>query len=111
MKELTEKQIEFLLEEFFSTGDSVGPSVGRILLTEGMCTVPGNGHIWHGGVGNHITICPAPKAVGCSLLRLDLPAFLISPWVRERIKARIDELEDLLADTLLAVSEMRALHQ
>jgi hypothetical protein len=108
---LTDKQIEFLAEKFF-TSQTCWPGAGRIaneLLVAGECIVAGEGRIWHGGVGNFICSKPVPGAVGCSLLRFDLDGFLSRPWVREYIAAAEAELRLAAEDLQASIAALREL--
>jgi hypothetical protein len=98
-QELTQLQVTLLLDTFFMgnlahatyVADTVR-SVAHALLTVGQCVVPGDGRIWIGGPANHIGMTKAPGSVGCTLLTLDLEAFLSAVWVQHRLRDRKDQL-------------------
>jgi len=76
---MTENQIQFLLDNFFSHNQlcdfSGWKKIATKLIKDGKCIVPGDGHLWGTGVGNYIQREYAPGAVGCSLLKFDVKAF------------------------------------
>lgn len=85
---LTERQVEFLYDTFFKGPSLPGaPAMARRLLSTGSCIVAGDGRIWSGGVGNFIKTENATEAVGCTMLRFDLPVFLSSMSAQDAIEA------------------------
>jgi hypothetical protein len=104
--ELTEDQIK-ILERFFLKRENTLPSEMQIaytLLRRGRCVVAGDGCIWTGDAGNFIRVTPAPDAVGCSLLELDLSCFLRSGYVQ----ALLAEQDDTLIKKRDELNEQRA---
>lgn len=94
---LNEVQINLLTETFFQT--FVIPAwreIAETLITEGSCIVAGEGNIWEGGVGNFIERTKAAGAIGCTLLKFDVDAFLKACWVQDQVKHQIRVCEKQL---------------
>ena len=88
MKVLTEKQIDFIIKNFFeiNTNTIKFPgwySIAKTLLEKGNCIVAGDTKIWLGGIGNFIKTKEAPNAINCLLYEFDLDSFLRSIWFTE----------------------------
>lgn len=84
MKNLTDNQIDFLLEHFFKNEKFAGwRNIATKLLTTGSCVVAGNDSIWHGGIGNFIKTEAPDGYVDCIVYKFDLEYFLKSGWFKE----------------------------
>jgi hypothetical protein len=95
MKELTEYQKEFLLQQFFKNEDFAGwRSIATKLLEKGSCIVAGTNRIWSGGIGTWIKMDEAENAVDCTLYTLDLQGFLTSEHYKQISSGYIAILAD-----------------
>lgn len=117
MKTLTQNQIDFLLEYFFTNEKYAGwKNIATTLLIHGSCIVAGTTCIWDGGIGNFIKTSPAENTIDCSLYEFDLEYFLTSKWYievkNEHVKALNDrkiEIEKQLFDMTINISDITTL--
>jgi hypothetical protein len=94
MKTLTENQINFLLEYFFTEPHPGCKNIAIELINKGTCVVAGDNCIWCGGIGNFIKTKKADNAVGCLLYQFDLDYFLSSEWFKSIHNGYIAMLSD-----------------
>ncbi len=97
MKELTENQLNFLLDTFFKLEKYPGwKNIATELLKSGSCVVAGESCIWDGGIGNFIRTSSAQGYFSCLLYEFDLDHFLSSESYRAFANEHIAELSSRL---------------
>jgi hypothetical protein len=90
---LTDNQIEFLLNYFFKNEKYAGwKGIATTLIQYGECIVVGDECIWVGGIGNFIHTSTDKRAIGCLLYEFDLEYFLNSEWFKEIQNSYINNL-------------------
>jgi hypothetical protein len=95
MKQLTEYQINFLLEYFFKNEKYPGwKNIATALINTGSCVVAGTGCLWKGGIGNFIKTNNHGGLIDCTLYEFDLEYFLSSEWYKEISNQYISILSD-----------------
>lgn len=83
-KQLTNNQLDFLLNNFFHNEKYPGwRNIATKLLQDGKCIVAGQNSIWQGGVGNFIKVEDAEDTIECSLYTFDLEYFLKSEFYKD----------------------------
>ena len=107
MRELTQHQKDFFLNNFFKNNEYAGwKNIATALLETGTCIVPGEYCIWIGGIGNFIKTERERGAFDCLLYTFDLEYFMTSEWYKqihkdytdllyEKIKALVEEHSEL----------------
>lgn len=93
MRELTEIQKNFLIDNFFGSNFAGAKNVAEILLEKGNCIVAGKDCIWKGGIGNFIKTSEAEEAYGCLKYNFNLGEFLSSLWYKEVIDSYLHSLK------------------
>lgn len=110
MRELTQIQINFLLEYFFKLEEYAGwKSIAEGLLSTGYCFVAGDSCIWKGGVGNFIETSVAENTFGCLKYEFDLEQFLSSAHYKEirmAVFTKLAEEKEALHERLKNISEL-----
>lgn len=107
-KQLTDNQIEFLLEFFLEGEKKSGyDSIAFNLIKKGQCVVAGDGRIWIGGIGNFIKVTPAENTVGCSLLEFDVKSFINSCFFKGHLIASLISNKQKLEDARLRYCELK----
>lgn len=96
---ITEKQVNFLLENFFKNERYPGwKNIADKLIRDGQCIIAGTDKLWYGGVGNFIDIKEAPGTVGCSLLTFKKDVFLKSINFTDYKKAYLLDLSNKITE-------------
>lgn len=107
---MSEALKEFIFQHFFRKDVYPGErSIAYNLMEKGECIVAGTTRLWHGGVGNFITVTPAEGTIGCSLHVFDKQSFLESAIFvlmlreyvaekRKNLKENINALKKQLKD-------------
>lgn len=95
MKELTENQKTFLLNNFFKNEQYAGwKNIATTLIEKGKCVVAGDRCIWLGGIGNFINTSNADGYFDCLLYEFNLDYFMTSEYYKEIHAAILEELSD-----------------
>ena len=78
---MTENQIQFLIEHFFSKNTTITNTseIARKLILDSTCIVAGLENPWKGGISNFITDKPTPGAYNCTTLTFNKEAFFSWP--------------------------------
>lgn len=108
--ELTENQINFLLDIFFANPKYPGwKSIATSLITKGKCTVAGDRCIWIGGVGNFITTNTAPDLFSCLEYTFNLSYFLSSEYYKSVKESYMENLKEDMDNIIAKHNEIEAL--
>jgi hypothetical protein len=112
MKNLTDNQINFLLEYFFENEKYAGwKNIATELLKNGSCIVAGTECIWIGGIGNFIKTEKAEKYIGCILYTFDLEYFLSSEYYKEISNNYILNNVEIIKEKGQIINEIKQLGQ
>lgn len=88
MRELTEIQINYLLDTLFTVQRYPGSrSIGEKLLKIGHCVVAGNINIFESPIDSYIKLVGDEDFVGCVRYELDLEGFLKNGFFNNYFKA------------------------
>jgi len=84
---MTENQIQFLIEHFFSKDTTITNTseIARKLILDSTCIVAGLENPWKGGIGNFITDKPTPGAYNCTTLTFNKADFFKSFIFKEEL--------------------------
>jgi hypothetical protein len=95
MKNLTQHQIDFLLEYFFKHPEFSGwKNIATKLILNGKCIVGNVSSLWNGGIGNFIKVGDCEEGYDVYEYTFDLKYFLGSAYFIEIYSLYIKELEN-----------------
>ena len=107
MKQLTEIQKNFLLDEFFRLEGRISwRGIATQLLDTGYCIVASFSNLWNGGIGNFITVKPVENSYECWEYTFNLEIFLKSSLYKERVDDYIVDLQAKSASIRYKIDEI-----
>ena len=108
---LTDYQIEYLANKFFTHKDFAGSTeIGKALLKKGYCITTKQGEkMYYGGVGNYIKTETAPEYIDCIKLVLNFESFIKSSWVREALEFNSDLIHNEAQKLLQQSADLKVL--
>lgn len=109
VRELTESQKNFILDNFFKHEDYAGwKNIATALIENGTCVTPNTQSgfsIWRKkNIGTFIDVETADEFIDCVRYKFDLDKFLSSDWFKHVRKSYVNE-EQIKIDAMIKINE------